>query len=127
MEFRRLTEHDLPRAVALSTRAGWNQNAADWRFFLDHGRVRALDDGDPDCMAATAAVLPFGPDLAWISMVLVRPDRRREGLATALMQWAVGVLHGTRCVVLDATPEGREVYRRLGFTDVFGFSRWRLD
>ncbi|WP_158287765.1 GNAT family N-acetyltransferase [Falsiroseomonas bella] len=123
---RPLTEDDLPRAVALSATAGWNQTAEDWRVFLRQGQVRTLDDGHPDCLAATAAVLPFGPDLAWISMVLVRPDRRRGGLATALMRWAVEALSGTRCIALDATPEGREVYRRLGFEDRFGFARWRL-
>ena len=127
MQARPLTEADLPRAVALSTLVGWNQTAADWRAFLEGGAVRALDDGHPDCLAATAAVLPFGRDLAWISMVLVRPDRRREGLATRLMRWAVEHLHGTRCAALDATPAGREVYRGLGFADAFGFARWRLD
>jgi GNAT superfamily N-acetyltransferase len=123
---RPLTEDDLPRAVALSASAGWNQTAEDWRVFLRQGQVRTVDDGHPDCLAATAAVLPFGPDLAWISMVLVRPDRRRGGLATALMRWAVEALSGTHCIALDATPEGREVYRRLGFVDRFGFARWRL-
>ena len=127
MQARPLTEADLPRAVALSTLVGWNQTAADWRAFLEGGAVRALDDDHPDCLAATAAVLPFGRDLAWISMVLVRPDRRREGLATRLMRWAVEHLHGTRCAALDATPAGREVYRGLGFADAFGFARWRLD
>jgi GNAT superfamily N-acetyltransferase len=124
---RPLTEDDLPRAVALSAAIGWNQTAADWRVFLRDGQARTLDDGHPDCLAATAAVLPLGPDVAWISMVLVRPDRRRAGLATGLMRWAVEALAGTRCIALDATPEGREVYRRLGFADGFGFSRWRLD
>jgi GNAT superfamily N-acetyltransferase len=123
---RPMTTADLPRAGALSALVGWNQLGADWRHFLDHGRAVAVDDGDPACLAATAAVLPFGPDLAWISMVLVRPDRRRAGLATALMRWAVEALEGTRCVALDATPAGREVYRRLGFEDVLGFTRWRL-
>ncbi|WP_270939138.1 GNAT family N-acetyltransferase, partial [Falsiroseomonas oryzae] len=126
MQPRPLTEADLPRAAALSRLAGWNQAETDWRVFLQDGAVRALDDGDQDCLAATAAVLPFGPDLAWISMVLVRPDRRRQGLASELMRWAIARLDGTRCVALDATPDGRAVYRRLGFADVFGFTRWRL-
>jgi GNAT superfamily N-acetyltransferase len=120
---RPLAEPDLPRAGALSALVGWNQNQADWRFFLAHGATRALDDGEPECLAATAAVLPFGQDIAWISMVLVRPDRRREGLATEMMRWAIG--QAPRAA-LDATPAGRAVYRRLGFEDVFGFTRWRL-
>ncbi|HEV7266961.1 MAG TPA: GNAT family N-acetyltransferase [Falsiroseomonas sp.] len=126
MQTRPLTEADLPRAVALSAAVGWNQNEADWRVFLRDGATRAMDDGDPAILAATAAVLPFGPDLAWISMVLVRPELRRRGLATGLMQWAVDEVAATRCVALDASPAGREVYRRLGFADMFGFTRWRL-
>ena len=123
---RPLTEADLPRAAALSARAGWNQNDDDWRVFLCDGAVRALDDGDPACLAASAAVLPFGTELAWISMVLVRPDRRRQGIATALMRWAIEAAGDRRCVALDATPDGREVYRWLGFRDAFGFTRWRV-
>lgn len=124
--FRDATLADLPRATALSAGAGWNQNAADWALFLRHGAVRVLDDGDPACLAASAAVLPYGRDLAWVSMVLVRPDRRREGLATALLRKALEQLSGTRSVALDATPEGAPVYAKLGFVPVFGFSRWRL-
>jgi len=126
MHARPLTEADLPRAVALSARAGWNQVAADWQVFLARGAVRVLDDDDPECLAATAAVLPFDADLAWISMVLVRPDRRRQGLATTLLRWALERLEGTRCIALDATPEGREVYGRLGFADALRFARWRV-
>nr|WP_272877278.1 GNAT family N-acetyltransferase [Neoroseomonas eburnea] len=89
------------------------------------GEGRAVDDGR-EALAATAAFIRYGADLAWISMVLVRPDMRRRGLATALMRWAVETLHGTRCAALDATPAGREVYRRLGFRDLWGFARWSL-
>jgi GNAT superfamily N-acetyltransferase len=124
---RPLTEADLPRANGLSALAGWNQNQADWRVFLRDGAAMALDDGAADALAATGAVLPFGPDLAWISMILVRPDRRRQGLATAMMRWACDHLAGVACIALDATPDGREVYRRLGFRDEFGFTRWRTN
>ena len=71
-EFAPLRDADLPRAAALSALIGWNQTEADWRLFLHHGAVRALDDGDAAALAATAAVLPYGPGVAWISMVLVR-------------------------------------------------------
>jgi GNAT superfamily N-acetyltransferase len=119
---------DLPRAAALSALVGWNQTEADWGVFLRSGAVRAVDDGQETAFAATAATLPFGRGVAWVSMVLVRPDRRRAGLATALVDWAVESLRGagTRCVALDATPDGREVYRRLGFRDLWGFRRWAL-
>jgi GNAT superfamily N-acetyltransferase len=125
---RLLRPPDLPRAAALSALVGWNQTEADWAVFLRSGAVRAVDDGGAAAFAATAATLPFGRDLAWISMVLVRPDRRRAGLATASTRWAVDALRGagTACVALDASPEGREVYRRFGFRDLWGFRRWSL-
>ncbi|MBP0464106.1 GNAT family N-acetyltransferase [Roseomonas sp. PWR1] len=122
---RPLTEADLPRAAALSALVGWNQVAADWALFLREGEGRALDHDDAT-LGATAAVIRYGADLAWISMVLVRPELRRRGLATAMMRWAVEALRGTRCIALDATPAGRDVYARLGFRDLWGFSRWAL-
>jgi GNAT superfamily N-acetyltransferase len=125
---RPLRPSDLPRAAALSRLVGWNQTAADWDLFLRFGAARAVDDGDAGALAATAATLPFGRGAAWISMVLVRPDRRRAGLATGLMRWAVDSLAaaGTPWMALDATPAGQEVYRRLGFRDLWGFRRWAL-
>lgn len=116
----------LPRALALSTLVGWNQTEDDWGVFLDHGQVMALDDGEAE-LAASVATLSYGP-VAWISMVLVRPDRRRQGLAREAMEWAVASLRaaGAGCIALDATPDGQPVYRRLGFSDVWGFSRWNV-
>jgi GNAT superfamily N-acetyltransferase len=126
--FAPLAEGALPRAAALSALVGWNQTKADWRLFRGHGQVRALDDGHPRALAATAAALPYGPGVAWISMVLVRPDMRRRGLAMALVRWAVESLRAAALpsIALDATPAGREVYRRLGFRDLWGFGRWAL-
>ncbi|PZW46517.1 acetyltransferase (GNAT) family protein [Humitalea rosea] len=122
---RPMSQADLPRAAALGAAIGWNQVAADWRVFLDLGAVQVVDDGGA-ALAATAAILPHGPDLAWISMVLVRPDQRRRGLATALLQWALAALAGRRSIALDATPAGRAVYARLGFRDAWGFTRMSL-
>ncbi|MBU8537290.1 GNAT family N-acetyltransferase [Falsiroseomonas tokyonensis] len=116
---------DLPRAAALSAAIGWNQVAADWAFFLRHGDLRVLEDGAGEALAASAALLPYGEALAWISMVLVRPDQRRRGLASALLRWAMDARPG-RTLVLDATPAGRAVYGPLGFVDVFGLARWLL-
>lgn len=120
-----MTEADLQRAAALSRLIGWNQVERDWSLFLREGATSAIDDGQ-EALAATAAIIRYGGDLAWISMVLVRPDLRRRGHATALMRWAVETLQGIGCAALDATPAGREVYRQLGFRDQWGFARWSL-
>ena len=67
--------------------------------------------------------------VAWISMVLVLPEYRRQGHASRLLRDALGWLGqpGQRHLlpVLDATPAGREVYLQEGFHDTWGFARWQ--
>lgn len=116
---------DLAQAVALSAAVGWNQVEADWRLFLDLGHAIGVDDASGR-LAATAATLSAGPDLAWISMVIVREDHRRRGIATSLLRRCADKITATgRVPGLDATPAGREVYVRLGFEDGWTLARWR--
>ena len=111
-----------PRSCA---RRGAVQLAADWRIFIARGRVYAVHT-DEGRIVATTATLPYGSRFAWISMVLVAGEFRRRGLATRLMRWAMDDLAAARLVpLLDATPDGREVYRRLGFQDFLGLSASR--
>jgi ribosomal protein S18 acetylase RimI-like enzyme len=118
-----LSSSELEDAGALVREANWNQLAADWRVFLDLGRVYAAHT-DAGRIVATTATLPFGGRFAWISMVLVAGDYRRRGLATRLMRRAMDDLAAAGLVaVLDATPDGRAVYRALGFQDSWGFHR----
>jgi GNAT superfamily N-acetyltransferase len=118
-----LSPSELDDVDALVREARWNQIAADWRVFLTHGRVYALVTADGR-IVATTATLPYGGRFAWISMVLVAGEYRRRGLATQLMRRAMDELAAARLVpALDATPDGRAVYRRLGFTDSWGFAR----
>lgn len=108
----------------LSSLIGWNQTAQDWRFVLARGDGVGLLDAD-ETLVATAMALPYGR-FAWICLVLVAPDYRRQGIATRLMdevvarQAAAGRVPG-----LDATPDGRTVYRRIGFRDVYRLGRYR--
>jgi GNAT superfamily N-acetyltransferase len=122
-----LTASELDDVGALVREARWNQLAADWRVFLEFGRLYTAET-DEGRIVATTATLPYGGRFAWISMVLVTSDYRRRGLATKLMQWATRDLAaGDLVPVLDATPDGRAVYRRLGFEDSWGFQRLRRE
>lgn len=115
---------DLPAAQALVAEAGWNQNASDWRVFLELGQGFAVRDGER--LAATAATLPYPSGFGWISMVLVGGAYRRRGIATRLLQRCIESLQAAGMVpVLDATPAGREVYKPLGFRDGWAIQRWR--
>jgi GNAT superfamily N-acetyltransferase len=124
------TEHPLgPEhlggCLALSQAANWNQNEADWRLMLaiGHGWGISVAGG---VLAASTLVLPF-ERFAWISMVLVLPEHRRKGYATRLLRVAIADLEKRGLTpVLDATPDGREVYRLEGFRDTWGFKRYAL-
>lgn len=122
----RLGEADLADCLALSAAAGWNQVAADWRLFLGEGLVWGVRAGREATVLASAALLPFPPDAAWIAMVLTLPAARGRGLATRLMAEAIAEAERRGLPPsLDATPAGEPVYRRLGFADGPALMRWR--
>jgi len=114
----------LAGCLELSRSANWNQNEADWRLMLDIGRGWGVSAADGTLVASTL-VLPYGADFAWISMVLVLPQHRRQGHATRLLRVAIADLEARGLTpVLDATPAGREVYVQEGFADTWGFARY---
>jgi GNAT superfamily N-acetyltransferase len=123
----KLGPEDALAGLALSTEAQWNQNEADWRFFLNEGTVIGVRDND-DRLVATAALLPYTSGNAWISMVLVTAEWRRRGLATKLVDTCLEAARkqGLTCW-LDATPAGAGVYGPLGFTPTLQLQRLRLE
>jgi GNAT superfamily N-acetyltransferase len=117
---------DAKAGLALSTEAHWNQNEADWRFFLGHGIVFGVRHNT--ALVATAALLPYSLGNAWISMVLVTANWRRRGIATKLVDSCLNAA-ATRNLTtwLDATPAGANVYGPLGFAPTLQLRRLRLE
>ena len=121
-----LDASDAAGGLNLSTEAHWDQNEADWRFFLTKGSVFGTRDREGN-LVATAALLPYAERDAWISMVLVTETFRRRGLATRLVDTCLDA--ATKCGLntwLDATPAGATVYGPLGFTPTIQLRRLRL-
>jgi Acetyltransferase (GNAT) domain len=54
--------------------------------------------------------------VAWIAMVLVDPEERGRGVGTALLQRGLASVEDATVAGLDATPLGRPLYEKLGFT-----------
>jgi GNAT superfamily N-acetyltransferase len=99
---------ELRDAEGLVREAGWNQVAADWRIFLELGSVYAVRDS-AGRVIATAATIPYGGRVAWISMVLVAGDYRGRGIATRLLRRCVDDCVDRRLQpVLDATPKASQ-------------------
>jgi GNAT superfamily N-acetyltransferase len=116
---------DALAGLALSAEAHWNQNEADWRFFLSTGVVFGVRDTD-NHLIATAALLPYASGNAWISMVLVTASWRRRGLATRLVDACLNTATKLGLTTwLDATPAGANVYGPLGFTPTLQLRRLR--
>jgi GNAT superfamily N-acetyltransferase len=117
---------DARAGLALSTEAHWNQNEADWRFFLSDGIVFGVRRRAE--LVATAALLPYSSGNAWISMVLVTAEWRRRGIATQLVDACLNAAAKRNLTTwLDATPAGANVYGPLGFTPTLQLHRLRLE
>ena len=122
---RPMTVADLPRGLELSRQAGWNQIESDWRRFLDlepEGCFVAELDEAP---VGTTTTCIFGP-VAWIAMVLVDVEARRQGIGSALLRHALEFLDGqaVKTVRLDATAAGQRVYEKLGFVPEYPLARY---
>jgi ribosomal protein S18 acetylase RimI-like enzyme len=124
LEERALTLADVPAAFVLSSDVGWNQSPADWAMLIELGRGYALL-GDDGAIVATATALPYERRFAWIGMVIVTAAFRRGGLATRLLQRCIATIAESGAVpILDATPAGRAVYRKLGFIETWELQRY---
>jgi GNAT superfamily N-acetyltransferase len=126
LHLRILRPEDLSFADSLRAIVGWNQTLDDWRRFLSmepEGCFLAEMDGVP---AGTVTTLRYSSQLAWVGMVLVHPDHRRRGIGRALLNHGIEWLqeHGVRCIKLDATPAGKQVYEGMGFKDEWTLTRW---
>lgn len=122
-----LGPEDAASGLVLSSEALWNQNEADWTFFLSKGIVFGIR-GPDHRLIATAALMPYGTSDAWISMVLVTANWRRRGFATRLVDECLKKASGLGVTCwLDATPAGTAVYAPLGFMVTIQLRRLRLE
>ena len=124
---RELTIGDLEALVSLSSEAGWNQSARDWGRLLElepHGCLGIEAEGR---LAATATVVAYGRELAWVGMVLTHPGFRGRGFGSAITARAVEIARarGALTVKLDATDMGKPIYERLGFRDEQPIERYQ--
>ncbi|PFG43443.1 acetyltransferase (GNAT) family protein [Isoptericola jiangsuensis] len=102
------------------------------------GRSRAVQDAavagsrsygvytDDGTQVAYARAVTDGATFAWVADVVVHPDHRRQGLGTLLVDGVMADLAGVRRVLLKASPEGHDLYRKAGFDDLDEPGAWLL-
>lgn len=125
---RRMTSVDIPAGMRLKEIAGWNQTRSDWERFLrasPQGCFVAERDG---AVVGSVATISYQGRFAWIGMVLVDPAVRGQGFGTKLLLKAIEHLDagGIPSIKLDATPQGKPLYEKLGFASEYEIERWEL-
>ena len=123
---RLLTPPDLPALLHLSRSASWNQTADDWARLLALEPSGCFGIELEGTLAATATVVCYPPDLAWLGMVLTLPEYRGRGLARSIVEHAIAYC-GRRTVRLDASAMGQPLYESLGFVEECTVERWLRD
>ncbi len=129
MKVRKLVADDIPGALELSTVVGWNQTAEDWRLTLELSDEGCFGIECEGLLAATASLICYGRRLAWVGMVLTRPEFRRRGFARRLLAEVLSLAdnRGIQTVKLDATAQGQPLYESLGFIAEQAVERWSRD
>jgi GNAT superfamily N-acetyltransferase len=128
MQFRTMTTAEIPGGMRLKEFAGWNQTPADWERFLRASPEGCFFAEERGQVVGTATTIVYSGKVAWIGMVLVDPDYRGRGMGTALLEAAIEHLdaRGVPTVKLDATPQGKPIYEKLGFVPEYEIERWVL-
>ncbi len=116
MTIRRLVESDLVAAVALLDRVGLAAGAANIRRYL-----RWQPDGlwgwdEAGTLRGIATVLVFG-HVGFVGCMAVQPAEQGRGLGRRLLEHAQAEARrvGVTTFLLEATPVGELLYRKLGY------------
>ncbi len=126
------TPDDLRELGSLREKQGWQRNEALLGAIIgwEHGRIFVVRESEldtahssphasPHAIVATTTAVAAGP-IGAIGNVIVRSDARRRGLARLIVSTALEWMRerGVRYAHLDATKDGRPLYRGLGFVEV---------
>jgi GNAT superfamily N-acetyltransferase len=105
--------------------SGWNQTHDYWALFAQQGVVQVVRD-ESGRIVASGAVLPLEPGAAWISMILVAPALRSQGLGRKVFEQCLRTVQASgRVAMLDATPAGEKLYAQFNFAPQWQLSRWQ--
>ena len=128
MNLRTMTKADVPAGMRLKELAGWNQTAADWERFLEASPVGCFVAETDGQVCGTVTTIVYESRFAWVGMVLVDPQHRGRGIGTRLLHQAIEYLDGLgiATIKLDATPDGKPIYEKLGFVTEYEIERWVL-
>jgi GNAT superfamily N-acetyltransferase len=125
MRLRIMTEADIPAGMRLKEISGWNQTGEDWLRFLNASPNGCFVAEVDSKVVGTAATISYENKFAWIGMVLVDAEYRGRGIGTLLLEKTIAFLDEVKIptMKLDATPQGKTLYEKLGFVTEYEIER----
>ncbi|MBV9083560.1 MAG: GNAT family N-acetyltransferase [Acidobacteriaceae bacterium] len=126
VEIRDMTLDDVGAALRLCRLSGWNQVEHDWLLFMQVNANGCRVAEKKGRVVGTVATVTYQDRFSWIAMMLVDPQERRTGIGTRLLREGLSVLNTQSSIRLDATPLGRQLYRREGFKDEYSLARMTI-
>jgi len=124
-----MTFKDIPNALRLKDAAGWNQTVADWTRFISASPEGCFVMECNGYIIGTSATIAYEDRFSWIGMLVVDEQYRGKGIGTALLERAISFLDSQKIptMKLDATPQGKPLYKKLGFKIEYEIERWMLN
>src|SRR5436190_14318104 len=114
---------DIVGAMKLSDAEGWNQTPTDWKLLIEGPQNICLVAERGNKIIGTTTSINYSNQIAWIGMVLVAREHRRQGVSKSLLTNILKKLEDCKSIKLDATPEGQRVYRQFDFKDEYLIAR----
>lgn len=128
-QLRPLTVDDVDQVLAMFQTVNWVRKP-----FIVEQMIRWADGGafclaTEDQILATGFSIPYGTDLAWVSMMATHADYQRNGFATQIMNAIFSFLRNNDiiCAMLDATEDGVALYQKFGFREYCKLEMWVND
>ena len=116
MEIRAPNQSDLPELRALLCSNGWEHRIGDDAWFAQLlASSQALVAVEGAFVVGFARAVTDGLSNGYLSMVVISPNRRRQGLGSRLVREIVGVNPGVTWVLRASRPGAREFFETLGF------------
>jgi len=127
VRFRHYSENDLDQVMELCAHERWPSYADDpvrvHSVFTAPGVVSVVAESDR-VVVAFAYCQSDGAIQAHLSLIVVRPSHRRQGVARGLLTFAFDYLGASRIDLITETAE--DFYRSLPHKEHFGFRIYPL-
>lgn len=118
MQLVQLHTHDIPSLVELSATLGWDYSTEDLTTIFASG-IAYGHKTETGQLLSSAAVFPYGPELASLGMVMVDPEHRRKGLGQTATQKVMESLPDKNTpIMLVATQQGYPMYEKMGYRTI---------